>query len=37
VAEDEDHRYNIYVQYQDGPAIIQKVIDPAIKNLGGDD
>jgi len=37
VAEDEDHPYNIYVQYQDGPAIIQAVIDPAIKNRGGDD
>jgi len=34
-----DHSYNIYVQYDGGPptGVILRVIDPAIKNRGGDD
>jgi hypothetical protein len=34
-----DHAYNLYVQYDGGPAtgVVLKVIDPAIKNRGGDD
>ncbi len=34
---DQDHSYNIYVQYTDGGTIVPKEIDPAIKNRGGDD
>ncbi len=34
---DQDHGYNIYVQYTDDGVVMPKAIDPAIKNRGGDD